>query len=301
MDTPTTAMPFNIISKQSQCNTVYKSDRCTIDLMYCMVCGAENPGVRDKKYMDVMHSHSVYEFHFVLMGDMEITLEDGKKISVQKNQFIIIPPSLKHAITRESRDFKKILMSFELAASPDDEFYNFALKLMKKPIPNRGSARMTKIFNVITDIKNSECHDKYNMIYSFMTSYIMEICNALVRKQDIKNSDISTDKRVEAAIRFIKNNLSQPITTLDVAKAVYISAKQLTRIFKEELGQSPAEYIRMAKNEYICKLLAETNLTLSDIAELVGIPDSAALIKRFKRIEGNTPIKYKQSISKEKK
>ena len=135
------------------------------------------------------------------------------------------------------------------------------------------------------------------MIFQMILSYIIEICNVLAEKHDIKNTKMNMDKRVEAAIRFINDNLSMPITTADVAKSLYISPKQLSRIFKDETGQTPAEYIRMSKNEHICKLLVETNLTLSDIAELVGMPDSAALIKRFKRIEGNTPIKYKKKVA----
>lgn len=291
-------MVGTIISKQSACNTVYKSDRCNIDLMYCMICGSGQPISPSARYLNVMHSHSVYEFHYILNGEVEITLEDGKKIKAFKNQFIIIPPSLKHAITNESGEFKKILMSFDLdTEGNDDEFYTFVIKLMRNPVPHKGSARMTKIFNIIADMKRSDIHDKHNMIFQMIVSYIIEICNVLAEKHDIKNTKMNMDKRVEAAIRFINDNLSMPITTADVAKSLYISPKQLSRIFKDETGQTPAEYIRMSKNEHICKLLVETNLTLSDIAELVGIPDSAALIKRFKRIEGNTPIKYKKNVA----
>lgn len=292
---------YNIISKQSPCNTVYKSDRCIIDLMNCMVCEGVNLHEQSARYLNVMHSHSVYEFHFMLNGETEIELEGKENFTLGKNHFIIIPPSLKHAIKSESKDFKKILISFDLDITENgDEFYSLVIKLMRTPTPYKCSVHMTKLFSIISDIINSDIHDKYNMVFCLLISYIIEFCNVIAEKQDIKNNKIGMDNRVDAAIQFIKNNLSLSITTADVAKSVYVSPKHLSRIFKEELGQSPAEYIRMAKNEYICKLLAETNLTLSDIAELVGVPDSAALIKRFKRVEGKTPIKYKQSISEVK-
>ena len=290
-----------IISKQSACTTVYESDRCNIDLIYFKV---SNPcldfDVNKKVY--VVHSHSVYEFHMVLDGKMETLLEDGRTLSVAKNQFIIIPPSMKHSITYESEDFRKILISFELNAvkNDSDDFYVSTIRTMKNPVPYKCSARMTKLFNVMIDIKKSDIHDKNNMLFELAVCYIIETCNVVTKNHDVIKAESIADKRVEAAIEFIKNNISVPITTNDVAKHAYISSKQLGRVFDEYLGQSPAEYIKMEKNKYICKLLSETNLGLSDIAEAVGFPDVASLIKRFKAVEGITPGKYRLSVKNNK-
>lgn len=291
-----------IISKQSNCTTVYKSDRCTMDLMYFKLCGYYDEGIMEKKQMNVVHSHSVYEFHLVLDGKMETMLEDGRILSVAKNQFIIIPPSMKHSITYESENFKKILISFDLSAvkNDNDDFYVSTIRAMKNPVPYKCSARMTKLFNVLLDIKKSDIHDKNNMLFELAVCYIIEVCNVITKNYAVNRTEFIADKRVEAAVKFIEDNISVPITTNDVAKYVYISAKQLGRIFNEHLGQSPAEYIKMEKNKYICKLLNETNLGLSDIAEAVGFPDVAFLIKRFKSVEGITPAKYRSSIKRNK-
>lgn len=291
-----------IISKQSNCATVYESDRCNIDLIYFKLCGSYDERNREKKQQNVVHSHSVYEFHLVLDGIMEIMLEDGRTLSVAKNQFILIPPSLKHSITHESDDFKKILISFELNAvkNDNDDFYVSTIRAMKNPVPYKCSARMTKLFNILLDIKKSDIHDKNNMLFELAVCYIIEICNVIAKKYDVNRTEFMADKRIEAAVKFVKDNISVPITTTDVAKHVYISAKQLGRIFNEHLGQSPAEYIKMEKNKYICKLLTETNLGLSDIAEAVGFPDVTFLIKRFKSIEGITPAKYRFSVKRNK-
>ena len=293
---------LTIISKQNNCTTIYESDRCNIDLIYFKLCGYYGATNREKRQLNVVHSHSVYEFHLVLEGEMETMLEDGRTLSVAKNQFILIPPSLKHSITSESEDFKKILISFELNAVKDnkDDFYVSAIRAMKNPVPYKCSARMTKLFNILLDIKKSSIHDKNNMLFELAVCYIIEVCNVITKNYDVNRVEFTADKRVDVAIKFIKDNISVPITTVDVAKAVYISTKQLGRIFNEHLGQSPAEYIKMEKNKYVCKLLAETNLGLSDIAEAVGFPDVASLIKRFKAIEGNTPAKYRTSVKRNK-
>ena len=171
---------------------------------------------------------------------------------------------------------------------------------MKIPTPYKSSARMTKILNIMLDAKKSDLHDKTNMLFELVICYIIEVCNIINKKNDIKKGEVILDKRVEAAVKFVKENMSVPITTADIAKAVYISTKQLGRIFVEHLGQTPADYVKMEKNKYICKLLTETNLGLSDIAESVGFPDTASLIKRFKSVEGITPAKYRNAVKKNK-
>jgi len=290
-----------IISKQSNCATLYESDRCSIDLIYFKLAGSQDERNKEKR-PNVVHSHSVCEFHLVLEGEMETMLEDGRTLLVSKNQFIIIPPSMMHLITYESEDFKKILISFELNAvkNDNDDFYVSTIRAMKNPVPYKCSARMSKLFNILLDVKKNDIHDKSNMIFELAICYIIEVCNVITKNYHVNKTEFIADKRVETAIEFIKDNISLPITTTDVANHVYISARQLGRIFNDYLGQSPAEYIKMEKNKYICKLLAETNLCLSDIAEAVGFPDAVSLIKRFKSVEGTTPAKYRLSIKRNK-
>lgn len=288
-----------IISKQKSCNTVYKSDRVSMDIMYMISSQYDKRNEYSKK-ADAMHLHSMHELHIVKKGEVVYELENDKKIMVGKNSFVIIPPSLKHKIVHESYDFKKTMMRFEIISAEEDRdsFYNTALRLMKIPVLYECSPKMTELLNVMEEISNSDIHDKYNIIFNLCVSYIIEICNVVVRTKHIRKNDVVADKRVQSAIEFIKNNISSSITATDVAKSVYISPHHLSLLFKENIGMTPAKYIRMAKNEYICKLLIETDLGLSDIAEMVGMSDSTSLIKRFKRTEGNTPKKYRQSITK---
>ncbi len=288
-----------IISKQSKCKTLYESDRVMIDLMY-LIDSKYDVRNEVKKSDDVMHLHSMHELHLIKRGEVVYEIETGERIAVGKNSFVIIPPSLKHRIERESDDFDKIIMRFDISSLEEDRdsFYNTAIRYMKAPKLYKCSGRMTKLLNVIGDISKSDSHDKYNMVFNLCISCIMEICNVVVHKRNVRKDVVSVDNRVQDAVKFIKNNISVAITASDVATAVYLSPQHLSRIFKENIGMTPSKYIRMAKNEYICKLLMETDLSLANIAELVGVPDSSALIKRFKRTEGNTPKKYKQTITK---
>ena len=83
-----------------------------------------------------------------------------------------------------------------------------------------------------------------------------------------------------------------------MADYLHLSTKQFTRIFTKTTGTSPGIYMRDYRVERIKELLVTTNLQLEDIVEIMGYSDSVALIKAFKRAEGNTPMKYKMSFIK---
>ncbi len=292
-----------IISKQNKVNTLYITDNVSMEIMYAIDSKYDDRDEYKKNSADVMHIHSMYGVHIVKKGEVVYEFEDNNFITVKKNEFLIIPPSVKVRIEKESTDFNKIIIKFDINSLEDDRdgFYSTAIRMMKTPALYKNSGKMTKFINLIEEISKSSLHDKYNMIFNLLICYMMEICNIVVKKRDVHKNSVTADKRVLSAIKFIKDNISVPITASDVAKALYISPQHLSRLFKENMGVTTSRYIRSVKNEYISKLLIETDLSLSDIAELVGISDAASLIKRFKRAVNNTPKKYKQAILKDKK
>lgn len=67
----------------------------------------------------------------------------------------------------------------------------------------------------------------------------------------------------------------------------------LSKLFKEQTGESLSDYINRIRLAKAKLLLRKEGLTISDIAVQVGYLNSNALIRSFKKYEGVTPGKYK--------
>ena len=102
------------------------------------------------------------------------------------------------------------------------------------------------------------------------------------------------DPRVSEAVRFIKENISKGITSKEVSSRCFISTKQLVRIFQKNLGTTPSEYIRRCKIDYARRLLLETDIQISEIAEQLGFTEVTAFINFFRRYEDITPAKFRK-------
>ncbi|WP_067828343.1 GlxA family transcriptional regulator [Nocardia inohanensis] len=104
---------------------------------------------------------------------------------------------------------------------------------------------------------------------------------------------VSTTRRVEALRQYITGHLAEPITVADLAAHAHVSDRQLTRIFKTELGTTPAAYLESARVEVARNQLETTDHTLERIATACGFNTTDTLTRAFRRTLDTTPTEYR--------
>jgi len=101
------------------------------------------------------------------------------------------------------------------------------------------------------------------------------------------------DARVSAAVRFIREHAVSGIDVGDVLRAVPISRTLLERKFRQLIGHSPHEHIQRVRLERVKTLLVTTELSVSAIAERVGVEHPEYLSVAFRRVVGTSPREYR--------
>lgn len=107
------------------------------------------------------------------------------------------------------------------------------------------------------------------------------------------------NKKVNQVVRqvqdYIFQNLSNPeITLSNTAKEFYLNVSYLSRIFKQETGQTFVEYITKVRMEKAIKLLKETDQKAYQIAENIGIVDPHYFGICFKKYTGMSINDFKR-------
>jgi AraC-like DNA-binding protein len=80
----------------------------------------------------------------------------------------------------------------------------------------------------------------------------------------------------------------------DLCSAIGITQPYLYRIFKEEVGCSPKNYISEYRIKLAKKLLAETEFSVSAIADSVGFKSVLDFSKFFSKRTGVSPTEYRK-------
>ena len=101
---------------------------------------------------------------------------------------------------------------------------------------------------------------------------------------------------VKQALTFINLNISSNITVKQVANEVGLSPDYLTRLFRKELGVNIITYINQKRIYTSLNLLKNTNLSISEIGDLIGLSNTSYFYKLFKKEIGISPKQYKNSL-----
>ena len=102
-------------------------------------------------------------------------------------------------------------------------------------------------------------------------------------------------RRLEAAKAFIETNYPLPISADDIADAADITRITLFRLFKSELGITPAEYLIRCRMSRAKNLLASTDLSIGAVARSAGYEDGMYFSRAFRKAVGISPSEYRQS------
>ena len=104
------------------------------------------------------------------------------------------------------------------------------------------------------------------------------------------------DREIAQACRFIREHACEGINVSDVADFAAISRRQLERRFRIELGRTIHEEITAVQITRLRQLLAETELSLEQLAPLAGYDYKERLSAVFKRETGETPGEYRRRM-----
>ena len=93
----------------------------------------------------------------------------------------------------------------------------------------------------------------------------------------------------------IERRYPQPLSLQDVAAAVNISPGHLTTTVRRRTGRTVQEWIAERRMVQARRLLAATELPISDIARRVGYPDAGYFARTFGKMHGTSPTQWRRA------
>lgn len=99
-------------------------------------------------------------------------------------------------------------------------------------------------------------------------------------------------RQVAEATRVLHQHLGRAWTIANLASEVALSESQLTRLFRQDLGISPAAFLWNARADRMAELLSSSDVTITEAARSVGWQNASAASRAFKRRYGLTPSAF---------
>jgi len=109
---------------------------------------------------------------------------------------------------------------------------------------------------------------------------------SMVEKNVAKNKS-----RIGFAVDYIRKNLHQKLSIESIAKLAYVSKSNFFRMFKDELGTSPNDFILQERINKAKELLSNQN-SIKETAYQTGFSDTNYFTRVFKQLVGITPKNF---------
>src|SRR2546423_5413928 len=106
------------------------------------------------------------------------------------------------------------------------------------------------------------------------------------------------DRRIRRSVELMHSQLDQDLTLRSLAAASYLSPFHFARLFKKLTGASPHNYLAGIRAARAQLLLAETDLSVTEVGAHVGYLSGSHFTKAFRLATGATPREFRKSLIK---
>ncbi|NTF44348.1 GlxA family transcriptional regulator [Rhizobium rhizogenes] len=107
-------------------------------------------------------------------------------------------------------------------------------------------------------------------------------------------AQIATEGRIQSIQHWILDHLSLDLTLAALASRTAMSVRNFSRVFLQETGATPADFVEMARVDSARRLLEDTEMPLQRVASSCGFANPDTMRKAFLRRIGTGPSEYRE-------
>lgn len=258
----------------------------------------KNPDHYPKGY----HRHNCYQLVIVEKGYLEIMVNCLLQ-RIEKNTIVMLGNDLPHGSIVYSNDIKVTLIHIPYssvswcASIPDLELKFRFIKESSAGYLFTSEKSTKKIIGLSKKMLKSEGFGK--------VSFLFELLDILSNESDIKkiiydtSSDIAItnlkhQSPIDRTFDYIYKHYTDTFTLDEIASYAGQNPTALCRAFKKRSGFAIFSFINRIRIEQACRLLHDYELSISQIAFVVGYNSFSHFSTQFQRIVNLSPTEYRQ-------
>jgi AraC family transcriptional regulator len=104
------------------------------------------------------------------------------------------------------------------------------------------------------------------------------------------------DRRIRLAVELMHAHMHRELSLEEIASAAHLSPFHFSRLFKKLTGATPHAYLASLRAARARDLLAETDLSVTEVGARVGYMSSSHFSKAFRQSTGISPSAYRKAL-----
>lgn len=104
-----------------------------------------------------------------------------------------------------------------------------------------------------------------------------------------------SNEGIKELMAYIHENFSHHISVEELALTGHISKRACFRLFQENLHTTPMEYVKAYRLQMACRMLAQGDAPITEVASRCGLGSSSYFGKTFREKYNCTPLEYRRT------
>ncbi|SIS95775.1 AraC family transcriptional regulator [Chryseobacterium gambrini] len=267
--------------------SIYETHKAAFDVKLHFETIAFTAMLRGKKHMKIDHKTGYFDYfpgESVLVSPGETMVIDFPEADETPSQCISLslnPEFIENSLNHLNYHLPKVDETSQWNIELDEYFL----------FNNQSLASATNNIMRIAMDDNSQKDIMADFALKELLIRLMQTqARSMVEKNIVKNKS-----RIGFAVDYIKKNLHQKLSIDSIAKMAYVSKSNFFKMFKDELGTSPNEFILQERINRAKELLANQN-SIKETAYQTGFSDANYFTRVFKQLVGVTPKSYQDKV-----
>ena len=239
----------------------------------------------------VPHTHNHVELFYIIGGKGQFLIND-QLYPVNTNHLVIINPNVIHTeVSLNAQPLEYIVLGvdgIELSISGTSNG-QFCILDHFESLDMASCLR-----NILREMEMKQPGYE-DVCQAFMEILIIRLMRSTGLSLPSETSAVSTNRQCAAVRRYIDLHFKEALTLEQLAEEGHMNKFYLSHAFKREYGVSPINYMISRRIEESKYLLAETDLSMSQIAQLLGFSSLSYFSQVFHRTQNISTKEYRQS------
>lgn len=260
----------------------------------------------DESGFTAFHAHPGLEFLYVEQGTGHILIDKRIMPIKAETLYMFQPYQLHrvHAVASENQPYIRHILVvdpyvFEPYLAPFPDLRGYFGKLWKENLPSQAFdvGEMKSLYNLFHEEFEGGTH--LRSIEGVAVTLLCLIRFARSASPDTKDtafhkSVLRRTGLAEQAMTWLESHFQEEFHLPELASRLHVSPFYLSRIFKQDTGNTIQEYVMAKRLREACMLLQNTEYSMTYTAERVGFTSSSHFIHAFKKHIGITPLQYRK-------
>ena len=239
----------------------------------------------------VPHTHNHLELFYIVGGKGQFLIQD-QLYPVDANNLVLISPNVIHTeVSLNAQPLEYIVLGIEGIELQANSTSNGQFSILDQFESVEISGCLRNILREM-ELKNAGYED---VCQAYTEILIIRLMRNTALAIPTEPQAISTNRQCAAVRRYIDLHFKEALTLDQLSEEAHMNKYYLSHAFKREYGVSPINYMITRRIEESKYLLAETDLSLSRIAQLLGFSSLSYFSQVFRRSQGISPMDYRQS------